>query len=150
MDTVAIKDIELSSKLCQTWTQLPLHPSYLAKEQNFRQLRLHMFSNSDSPVTSSVVDPKLFFWGSGFNLTFRSGLFMKNTFELQICSSSKHCKKAIVLICIFLDLDCWWKIHMNCKSSKHRKKANFLKSVHFYSFLFVSWKQNLILTRIRN
>jgi hypothetical protein len=41
-------------------------------------------------VASSVVDPKLliFFFRSrsGFNLNFgsRSGLFMKNTFELQI------------------------------------------------------------------
>jgi hypothetical protein len=29
---------------------------------------------------------------------------------------------------------------MNCRSSKHRKKAIFFKSVHFYSFLL---KQNL-------
>jgi hypothetical protein len=46
-----------------------------------------------------------------------------------------------------LDLDsdphCLKKIHLNCRSSKYRKKDNFVKSVHFYNFVFVNWKQNL-------
>ncbi len=42
------------------------------------------------------------------------------------------------------------KMYFNCRSSKHCKKANFLfLSVHFYSFVFVSWKQNLTLIRNR-
>ncbi len=74
------------------------------------------------------------YFGSGSGSV--SGLFMKNTFELQICRSSKHHKKAdFFQFCTFLDSDCWWKIHMN------------LKSVHFYNFVLVSWKQNL--TRIQ-
>ncbi len=32
---------------------------------------------------------------------------------------------------------------MNCRSSKNCKKANLLKSVHFYSLVFDSWKHNL-------
>jgi hypothetical protein len=32
---------------------------------------------------------------------------------------------------------------MNCRYTKHSKKQIFLKSVHFYSFVFVGWKQNL-------
>ncbi len=73
-------------------------------------------------VTNSVVDPKLFFFpGSwfGFNLNFvsgfGSGLSMKNTFELQICRLSKHHKKWFFKTCTFLEPDCWWKKHMNCR-----------------------------------
>jgi hypothetical protein len=36
-----------------------------------------------------------FFFGSGSNSNFGSGLFLTNTFELQICRSSKHRKKLI-------------------------------------------------------
>jgi hypothetical protein len=59
-----------------------------------------------------IIIKKIFRSGSGFNLNFGSGsgsgsssgsgLFMKNTFELQICRSSKHCKKLIYKICKFL------------------------------------------------
>jgi hypothetical protein len=40
---------------------------------------------------------EIIFFGSrsGCNLYSGSGLFVKNTFELQICRSSKHHKKAV-------------------------------------------------------
>ncbi len=49
-------------------------------------------------ISYQCCGSEIIFCGSGFNLNFGpgsgSGLFMKNTFELQICRSSKHRNKA--------------------------------------------------------
>jgi hypothetical protein len=67
-------------------------------------------------LSDSVVDPKLlllfYFFGSGFGSGFN----------------------------LILDPDwgpgCLWKIHLNCRLSKHRKKVNFIKIYIFGSRLF--------------
>jgi hypothetical protein len=87
------------------------------------------------------VDPKYFFFFpiSYLSLNFGSGLFMKITFQIK---SFKHHKKLIFGSGLLR------KIYLNCRSSKHCKKLFFLSVGTFYSFVFVSWKQNL--TWIRN
>ncbi len=98
---------------------------------------------------SSVVDPKLFFSGldPALILIPDSDCLWKIFLN---CRSSKHRKKAnFFKISTFLDPDCLWKMNLNCRSFKHSKKANFFKPVHFYSFVFVSWKQMLTWIRIR-
>ncbi len=67
--------------------------------------------------SGSVVDPKLFNFfisgcgsyidlniGSGFGTESGFGLFMKNTFEMQIIYTSQ--KSKFFFICTFLDPDC--------------------------------------------
>ncbi len=59
---------------------------------------------------------------------FGSGLFLKNKFKFAL---------------FFLKAQRIFQPYLNCISSKICKKANFLKSVHSYCFIFVNWKQSL-------
>ncbi len=72
----------------------------------------------------------------------------QKTFELQNCRSSKHRKKAD----FFKSVHFWIRIvdgkYIWNAENLNRKKTNFSKSVHFYSFVCVSWKQNLTWIRI--
>jgi hypothetical protein len=86
---------------------------------------------------------------SGFNLNFGSGfrsgfafgswLFMKNTFELHL----NIAKRSFLKICTFLDPDCLWNIHLNCRSPKHCKKVFFNLYIFTALYLLLETELNL-------
>ncbi len=86
------------------------------------------FQKTEDQCCGSNIINFFFFFGSGsyFDLNFRS--VKKN---MYIFGSGLFSK-----------------INFNCRSSKHFKSKFFLICT-FYSFLFVSWKQNLTWIRIR-
>ncbi len=59
-------------------------------------------------------------------------------------------KQQIFFICTFLDQDCLEKLIWTADHLNIAKMHIFFKSVHFYSFVFVSWKQNLTWIRMHN